>query len=195
MGKMLLLLHLFVLTYSVFLTDTVFGAGEKNFMKNQIVLAGGCFWGMEELFRKFEGVLNTEVGYAGGDEKMARYEFVKTGSTGHAEALRVVYDPENTNLDKILKYFFRIHDPTTFNRQGNDIGTQYRSAIFYADEVQKETAEKVISEIDQKQIFKSKIQTSLEPLTSFTSAEEYHQKYLQKNPGGYTCHFEREISF
>ncbi|HMO16984.1 MAG TPA: peptide-methionine (S)-S-oxide reductase MsrA [Oligoflexia bacterium] len=164
-------------------------------MKNKIVLAGGCFWGMEELFRKYPGVLETEVGYAGGDEKFALYEFVKTGNTGHAEAIRVVYDSSITSLEQILKYFFKIHDPTTLNRQGNDIGTQYRSAIFYSSEDEKILAKNVIDSIDSKKLLKGNIKTSLEPLTTFTPAEEYHQDYLQKNPRGYTCHFERDVDF
>jgi methionine-S-sulfoxide reductase len=160
---------------------------------DEIVLAGGCFWGMEDLFRTFEGVLDTKVGYAGGDESKATYDFVKTGKTGHAEALWVRYDPSKTSLEAILKYFFKIHDPTTLNRQGNDIGTQYRSAIFYTNDQQKEIAGSVIDKIDKAKVWKSKIITVLEPLKSFTPAEEYHQNYLQKNPRGYTCHFERDI--
>lgn len=161
----------------------------------EIVLAGGCFWGMEELFRKFEGVMNTEVGYTGGEADKARYDFVKTGRTGHAEALRIQFDSSKTNLESILKYFFRIHDPTTVNRQGNDIGTQYRSAIFYSDEKQKEIAKSVIQQLESAKIWKSEIVTQIEPLKSFTLAEDYHQDYLQKNPGGYTCHFERDMEF
>jgi methionine-S-sulfoxide reductase len=171
------------------------GKNADGVAMEEVVLAGGCFWGMEELFRKQEGIVETVVGYAGGDTDKATYDFVKTGRTGHAEALRVVYDSSKTDLETVLKYFFKIHDPTTLNRQGNDIGSQYRSAIFYADEKQKERAQSVIEKTEKAGVWKKQIVTRLEPLSSFTPAEEYHQDYLQKNPGGYTCHFERDIEF
>lgn len=150
-----------------------------------IVLAGGCFWGLEELFRTQKGVLDTEVGYCGGTNETPTYEF----HPGHAEALKIVFDDQQTSLAKLLDYFFRVHDPTTLNQQGNDIGTSYRSAIFYADEIQKSEAEAAVK---RNQTYWTKsITTTLEPLTVFWSAEEYHQDYLRKNPGGYTCHYER----
>jgi len=152
---------------------------------NTLVIAGGCFWGMEELFRDQPGVIDTEVGYAGGSNDNPTYE----NHPGHAEALKLTYDPSVTNLDELLDYHFQIHDPTTMNRQGNDIGSSYRSTIFYANEEQKEAAEKAIT---RNQVYwEQPIVTSIEPLTTFWTAEDYHQDYLQKNIGGYTCHFER----
>lgn len=150
-----------------------------------LVFAGGCFWGVEELFRAQPGVTDTEVGYTGGSNDNPTYEF----HPGHAEAIRVTFDESKTSYDDLLDYFFRIHDPTTLNRQGNDVGTSYRSAIFYADEAEKREAEEAIR---RNQAFWDKpITTTREPLATFWSAEEYHQDYLQKNPGGYTCHYER----
>ncbi len=131
------------------------------------------------------GVVRTEVGYAGGDNDHPTYEH----HLGHAEALRIEYDPEGTSLAALYDYFFRIHDPTTADRQGNDIGASYRSAIFYADDAQRRKAEEAI--VRNQAFWEKSIVTTLEPLTAFWPAEEYHQQYLQKNPGGYTCHFER----
>ena len=150
-----------------------------------IVFAGGCFWGIEELFRMQLGVTDTEVGYAGGENDNPTYE----NHPGHAEALKVTFDESETSTDNLLDYFFQIHDPTTRNRQGNDVGSSYRSAIFYQNESEKKAAEDAIA---RNQVHWDKpIVTSIEPLTTFWSAEEYHQDYLQKNPGGYTCHYER----
>lgn len=140
---------------------------------------------MEDLFRVQHGVIDTEVGYTGGKNANPTYEF----HPGHAESLRITYDEAKTSLDTLLDYFFRIHDPTTRNRQGNDIGTSYRSAIFYADNEQKAAAEAAIGRAGKR--WENPITTTLEPLDTFYSAEDYHQDYLQKNPGGYTCHFER----
>ena len=152
---------------------------------NTLIIAGGCFWGVEELFRSEPGVIDTEVGYAGGDNDSPTYE----NHPGHAEALKITYNPNETTEAALLDYFFQIHDPTTMNRQGNDIGSSYRSTIFYSDEAQKEEADKAI---DRNQMYwDAKIITSIEPLETFWPAEDYHQDYLQKNPGGYTCHFER----
>src|SRR5690606_33464547 len=150
-----------------------------------IHLAGGCFWGMEELFRALPGVEDTEVGYMGGQNDHPTYEF----HPGHVEALRINYDPAKTSLDDILDYFFKIHDPTTKDRQGNDIGSSYRSAIFYADADQETAAQ---AAIDRNQThWQSPIVTTVEASDKFWSAEVEHQDYLQKNPGGYSCHFER----
>jgi peptide-methionine (S)-S-oxide reductase len=150
-----------------------------------IVLAGGCFWGMEDLYRAQTGVVDTEVGYAGGENENPTYE----NHPGHAEALKLIYDETITSRDNLLDYFFQIHDPTTTNRQGNDIGTSYRSAIFYQSDTDKQLAEEAI---ERNQVYWEKpITTMVEPLNGFWSAETYHQDYLQKNPGGYTCHFER----
>ena len=150
-------------------------------------VAGGCFWGMEELFRSLPGVIDTEVGYMGGQNENPTYEH----HPGHAEALKIVYDPTRTSYDALLDFFFRIHDPTTLNRQGNDVGTSYRSAIFYASDDQKRQAEAAMQRIDEMGIYTGKPVTSLEPFVKFWPAEEYHQDYLQKNTGGYTCHYVR----
>ena len=160
--------------------------------QNYIILAGGCFWGMEDLFSKFKGVEETVVGYTGGEVNQPTYTDVKVGTSGHAEAIKVTYQDEETDLKEILHFFFRIHDPTTKDRQGNDIGTQYRSAIFFRDEAQKEVAEEVIREVNRSGRWENEIVTTLETEKEFFLAEEFHQKYLKKNPGGYTCHFIRD---
>ena len=156
-----------------------------------IVLAGGCFWGMEELFRALPGVINTETGYAGGKNDDPTYE----NHPGHAEVLRIEYDPEKTTYAELLDFFFRIHDPTTLNRQGNDEGTSYRSAIFYTTPVEKQIAEKFIDLVNRSGRWQNPVVTTLEPLKNFTPAEAYHQDYLQKNPSGYTCHYVRLPSY
>ena len=155
----------------------------------QAVLAGGCFWGMEELFRAQPGVIDTEVGYTGGENENPTYE----NHPGHAEALRITYDSSKTSFKEILDFFFRIHDPSTLNRQGNDIGTSYRSAIFYANDEEKKEAEDFIKLVDASGNWPNPVVTTLEPLGTFTEAEAYHQDYLQKLPNGYTCHFVRKM--
>jgi len=156
-------------------------------MYKEIVLGGGCFWGLEELFRKQPGVVDTEVGYAGGVNERPTYDH----HPGHAESLRIIYDPTLTSLAGLLRYFFRIHDPTTKDRQGNDVGTSYRSVIFYKTDEEKIAAETVINEIEASGKWNDPITTTVEPLNNYFSAEEEHQNYLQKHPHGYTCHFER----
>lgn len=157
-------------------------------MSNKTVyLAGGCFWGLEELFREQPGIVDTEVGYTGGTNDNPDY----TNHPGHAEALAITYDPDTTSYTAILDFFFRIHDPTTLNRQGNDVGSSYRSAIFYQNLEELKTAETMISKVNESGLYKNPVVTSLEPFTKFYSAEDYHQDYLQKNPGGYTCHYVR----
>lgn len=156
-----------------------------------VVLAGGCFWGMEDLLRKLPGVIETEVGYSGGSKESAKYSDVKTGKTGHAEAVQVKFDPTKITLTKILEYYFRIHDPTTMNRQGNDVGTQYRSVIFFNSPTQKQIADEVILQVEQTKKWKKTIVTKVEMLAGFVAAEDNHQDYLVKNPNGYTCHYER----
>jgi methionine-S-sulfoxide reductase len=151
-------------------------------------LAGGCFWGMEEIIRKLPGVLETTVGYSGGNTRNPTYKEVCTGTTGHAEAIKIVFDPAKTSFRELLGYFFRMHDPTTLNRQHNDVGTQYRSAIFYHSEEQKRVAEEMKREADQSGTWRRPIVTEIAPAAEFYSAEDYHQDYLQKNPGGYNCH-------
>jgi peptide methionine sulfoxide reductase msrA/msrB len=161
------------------------GAGTKS---ETAILAGGCFWGMEEIIRKLPGVIETKVGYSGGAVPFPTYEQVCTGRTGHAEAIQVVFDPAKLSFEQLLGYFFRMHDPTTKNQQHNDIGTQYRSAIFYASDEQKQTAERVKAQVDKSGRFKRPIVTEIAKASEFYSAEDYHQKYLVKHPGGYTCH-------
>jgi peptide-methionine (S)-S-oxide reductase len=156
---------------------------------NVAVLAGGCFWGMEELFRKQPGVIDTEAGYTGGENDNPSYEH----HPGHAEALKITYDPTKTSYPELLDFFFRIHDPTTKNRQGNDVGASYRSAIFYANDEQKKEAEAFIERVNASHRWSDPVVTTLEPLGRFYEAESYHQDYLQKNPDGYTCHFVRNI--
>jgi len=157
------------------------------------ILAGGCFWGMEDLLGDLPGVVDSQVGYTGGEVPDATYGDVKHGDSGHAESVRIVFDPERTSYEAILVWFFRIHDPTTMNRQGNDRGTQYRSAIFYANEAQRETAERVKAEVEASGNWKKPVVTEIVPAGAFFDAEEFHQDYLEKNPGGYTCHFVRNF--
>lgn len=156
-------------------------------------LSGGCFWGMEELVRQIPGVLETEVGYTGGATPNATYEIVKTGRSGHAESLKIVFDPKRLTYRHLLFEFFRMHNPTTRNQQGNDIGTQYRSAIFYVNDEQKHTAEDVIKTVDASGEWKAKVVTEVVPFDSFWRAEDYHQDYLVKHPHGYTCHYTRRL--
>lgn len=156
------------------------------------ILAGGCFWGMEEIIRDIPGVIGTEVGYTGGTTKDPVYEQVHAGDTGHAEAVKVVFDPAKLSFEELLGWFFRMHDPTTLNRQGNDKGTSYRSAIFYTSEAQRVTAEKVKARVEASGKWKRPIVTEITPASEWYRAEDYHQDYLQKNPGGYTCHFLRD---
>jgi len=158
-------------------------------MTETATLAGGCFWGVEELIRKLPGVVDTSVGYAGGTLENPRYEDVKKGRTGHAETVEIVFDPEKISYDDILDFFFRLHDPTTKNRQGNDVGTQYRSAIFVHDEKQREAAKKAIERAQEK--WPRPITTEIVDGTRFWPAEGYHQDYLQRFPHGYTCHYLR----
>ena len=155
------------------------------------ILAGGCFWGMQDLFRKRPGVLSTRVGYSGGDVPNATYRNHGT----HAEAIEIVFDPEQVTYRELLELFFQIHDPTTLNRQGNDVGTSYRSVIFYHDDQQRRIAEAVKARVDKSGAWKRPVVTQIVPAKTFWTAEEYHQDYLKKNPGGYTCHYERHITF
>jgi peptide methionine sulfoxide reductase msrA/msrB len=159
------------------------------------ILAGGCFWGMEELLRNIPGVVETQVGYTGGTTASPTYNDVKRGTTGHAESVRIVFDPKTLSYAELLeKWFFRMHDPTTANRQGNDVGTQYRSVIFATTPEQKKVAEEVKAKIDRSGKLPGKIVTQIVDAAPFTAAEDYHQHYLEKHPGGYTCHFMRDWS-
>ena len=155
--------------------------------RERALLAGGCFWGMQELLRKQPGVISTRVGYAGGDVPHATYR--NHGS--HAEAVEIVFDPERISYRRLLEFFFQIHDPTTRNRQGNDVGASYRSLILYADENQKRIAEDTIADVDASGLWPGTVVTELAPMGDFWEAEPEHQDYLQHYPTGYTCHFVR----
>ncbi len=154
-------------------------------------IAGGCFWGMEELFRVRPGIIDTEVGYIGGDNENPTYR----NHPGHAEGIALTYDSAVTNFEEILDYFYRIHNPTTVDRQGNDIGSSYRSAIFFQDEEEKSIAIDFIKIVDESNKWGGKVMTTLEPFSPFWPAEPEHQDYLIRNPNGYTCHFERFGAF
>lgn len=174
-------------------TETAFrDADGEGSMRERAILAGGCFWGMEEILRRIPGVLRTSVGYSGGSTTYPTYEEVCTGRTGHAEAIEVEFDPTRLKYEELLNYFFRMHDPTTLNRQHNDVGTQYRSAIFYTSDGQKEIAEQVKARWNSSGKFKRPIVTEITAAGTFYPAEDYHQKYLVKNPGGYNCHVLRD---
>jgi methionine-S-sulfoxide reductase len=157
------------------------------------VLAGGCFWGVEDILRDVPGIIDTEVGYTGGWLENPTYEDTHDSSSGHAEAVRLTFDPSVLSFEELLeRWFFRLHDPTTLNRQGNDTGTQYRSAIFPQTEEQRATAEQVIARVGESGRWNRPVTTSIEPAAAWYSAEEYHQDYLRKHPGGYTCHYLRD---
>jgi len=151
------------------------------------VLAGGCFWGVQDLVRKQPGVLSTRVGYSGGDVPNATYRNHGT----HAEAIEIIFDPEVTSFRRLLEFFFQIHDPTTVNRQGNDVGLSYRSAIFYTSPEQKAVAEDTIADVDASGLWPGKVVTEVAPVGDFWEAEPEHQDYLERIPNGYTCHFVR----
>ncbi len=173
------------------------GAGMSEFQK--AIFAAGCFWGVEHLFRKQEGVISTRVGYIGGKRPNPTYEQVCTGVSGHAEALEVAYDPEVTSYKELLLFFFKMHDPTTKDRQHNDIGSQYRSAVFPVDAQQEDITVRVIDKLNKKNIYGAKVVTTIEPLQEagpFYEAEDYHQEYLLKHPDGYNCHIlRRDLDF
>ncbi|WP_431247003.1 peptide-methionine (S)-S-oxide reductase MsrA [Leifsonia xyli] len=156
-------------------------------MTQKAILAGGCFWGMQDLIRKLPGVTNTRVGYTGGDVPNATYR--NHGS--HAEAIEIEYDPERTSYRDLLEFFFQIHDPSTKNRQGNDVGTSYRSAIFYEDDEQRRIAEDTIADVDASGLWPGKVVTEVTAAGPFWEAEPEHQDYLERIPWGYTCHFVR----
>jgi peptide-methionine (S)-S-oxide reductase len=155
--------------------------------QERAVLAGGCFWGMQDLIRRFNGVISTRVGYAGGDVPNATYRNHGT----HAEAIEILFDPAKVSYRQILEFFFQIHDPSTRNRQGNDTGMSYRSAIFYTSEEQKLIAQETIADVDASGVWPGKVVTELAPAKEFWQAEPEHQDYLERIPNGYTCHFVR----
>jgi peptide-methionine (S)-S-oxide reductase len=153
--------------------------------EERAVLAGGCFWGMQDLIRKRPGVISTRVGYAGGKVPNATYR----NHDGHAEAIEIIFDPEKLSFRTLLEFFFQIHDPTTLNRQGNDRGTSYRSAIFYTNDEQKKVAEDTIADVDVSGLWPGKVVTELVPANEFWQAEPEHQDYLERYSNGYTCHY------
>ena len=156
------------------------------------ILAGGCFWGVQELVRALPGVQETVVGYTGGFTDNPSYDVVKGGRSGHAESVQIQFDPTQVTLSEILRFFFRLHDPTTLNQQGNDMGTQYRSAIFYNSEEQRVIAEQIRAEIDKSGKWKKRVVTEIVAASKFYPAEAFHQDYLQKHPDGYSCHYIRD---
>jgi peptide methionine sulfoxide reductase msrA/msrB len=167
------------------------GNGGNGGKVEKATLAGGCFWGVEELIRQLPGVIDTNVGYTGGDVQNATYE----NHEGHAEAVEITFDPDRIKYEEILEFFFKMHDPTTLNRQGNDMGTSYRSAIFYHSAAQQQAAERVKAKVDKSGAWKRPVVTEIVPAKAFWTAEDYHQDYLRKHPNGYTCHYVRPIKF
>lgn len=198
-GSMALTKRTLIFLSAVFVCVHAVAASQSETVKKgsteTAILAGGCFWGMEEVFRKIPGVIKTEVGYTGGTKADPNYEQVSSGTTGHAESIRIEFDPKQMTYENLLKTFFRMHDPTTLNRQGNDIGTQYRSEIFYLNSGQKLSAEKVVQLVDRAKKWPKPVVTKVEAATTFFPAEEYHQKYLVKNPHGYNDHYLRNFQF
>ena len=156
-------------------------------MTERAVLAGGCFWGMQDLIRKMDGVISTRVGYTGGDVPNATYRNHGT----HAEAIEVIFDPARISYRRLLEFFFQIHDPTTPNRQGNDLGASYRSAIYFTSEAQQQIARETIADVDASGLWPAKVVTEIAPARDFWQAEPEHQDYLERFPNGYTCHFPR----
>lgn len=176
-----------LIAFALLCSTTLFAQNEKA------VFSGGCFWGMEEFFRKLPGVNETRVGYTGGTAKNPTYKQVSTGKTGHAESVEIQFDPSKVSYEKLVSLFFKMHDPTTLNRQGNDEGTQYRSAIFYQSSAQKKTAESFLEKAQK--AWGKKITTEIHDAMPFYAAEEEHQKYLVKHPGGYDNHYLRDLAF
>lgn len=176
----------------LFVKNTAGGSEQSVSTAREVaVLAGGCFWGVEELLRKLPGVITTQVGYTGGKVPNPTYERISTGSTGHAESVRIEFDPAVISYADVLRYFFRLHDPTTPNRQGNDRGTQYRSAIFFTSSEQQKIAQEIIQEVNTSKKWNAPVVTEILAAGTWYPAEEYHQDYLQKHPDGYTCHWLR----
>ena len=170
----------------------LFQESSKDVGTGIAMFGAGCFWGVEEIMRKIPGVRNASVGYSGGTTVDPAYQDVSMGTTGHAEAIRIEFDPSVVDYETLLDYFFRLHDPTTLNRQGNDVGSQYRSVIFYQNEEQKRIALGKKKEVDASGKWDRPVVTDVNAAGPFYSAEEYHQDYLQKNPGGYSCHYLRD---
>jgi methionine-S-sulfoxide reductase len=184
----------------LFLTARTFAAeravpASQSRATETATLAAGCFWGTEEFFRKVPGVLETHVGYTGGHTKNPTYDDTSTGTTGHAESVEIKFDPAKVDYAQLLTLFFKMHDPTTLNRQGNDVGSQYRSAIFFHGDKQRETAQALMAKIDRSGAWGAHLTTELSPASFFYPAESYHQHYLVKHPGGYDNHYLRHLSF
>jgi methionine-S-sulfoxide reductase len=167
----------------------------KNGPREVAIVGAGCFWGVETWMMKASGVVDIDVGYAGGASAATTYEKVSEGNTGHAEAVRITFDPSVISYEQLLARFFLIHDPTTLNRQGNDAGTQYRSAIFPIGDAQRQTAERVKQRVERSNAWGKPITTTIEPNAKWVRAEDYHQDYLVKHPGGYDNHYLRDLSF
>lgn len=179
--------------FSVFLSFTLHA--EMKAKTETATFAAGCFWGSEEFFRKIPGVLKTQVGYTGGKTSNPKYDQMHDGKTGHAESVEIVFDPSVVSYESLMDRFYKMHDPTTLNRQGNDEGSQYRSAIFYNSEKQKNEALAFKNKVEKSKAWKKSIVTEIVAAEKFWPAEDYHQKYLVKNPGGYDNHYLRNISF
>ena len=189
MNKAILTTIVFSFTFSLYAEPIVAAKTETA------TFAAGCFWGTEEYFRKVPGVLSTQVGYAGGTTKNPKYDEMHDGHTGHAESVQIVFDPSKVSYIDLMDKFYKIHDPTTLNRQGNDVGNQYRSAIFTNLPKQKEEALAFKAKVEKSRAWKGSITTEIAVVKKFWTAEDYHQKYLEKHPGGYDNHFVRNISF
>jgi methionine-S-sulfoxide reductase len=188
---MKLMIALFALLFS----PLSFAAPAANPKLETATFAAGCFWGTEEMFRKVPGVVESKVGYAGGHKANPKYEETNDGSTGHAESVEIKFDPAKVSYEDLLNLFFKMHDPTTKDRQGNDTGSQYRSAIFTHGEKQKAEALAFKAKVDKSKVWKAPVVTEISEAKTFWPAEDYHQKYLVKNPGGYDNHFVRKIEF
>lgn len=184
-----------LILFLALLMAPAYAESKKNIKLKKATFAAGCFWGVEEFFRKIPGVEKTQVGYTGGKTAHPHYDDMRGGKTGHAESVEIEFDPQKVSYEKLLDQFFKIHDPTTLNRQGADIGNQYRSAIFYHDGAQEQAARDFIEKVKKSHAWKGEIETTLNPAQKFWPAEEEHQKYLIKNPNGYDNHKLREISF
>jgi peptide methionine sulfoxide reductase msrA/msrB len=183
------------LASSLFLIALTLSPWSQASQTETATFAVGCFWGAEEFFRKIPGVVKTQVGYAGGTVANPKYEDTHDGHTGHAETVEIKFDPKKVSYEFLLDQFFKMHDPTTLNRQGNDTGSQYRSAIFYNSDQQKNQAMAFKAKVEASHAWKDPVVTEIAPAGKFWVAEDYHQKYLQKHPGGYDNHFLRKISF
>ncbi len=177
------------------MSTALFGEIVPNQKTETATFAAGCFWGVEEYFRKLPGVIKTQVGYTGGKTKNPKYDEMHDGSTGHAESVEIVFDPTKVSYNDLMDKFYKMHDPTTLNRQGNDTGTQYRSAIFYNSEAQKTAALAFKAKVEKSKAWGAPVTTEITKASTFWPAEDYHQKYLIKHPGGYDNHFVRNLSF